>query len=70
MNNPANQGNRERSPFLQLCYDLSVQRMISNDQKIPVRILPGFIGGHGNHAELLSHQAADDVLPPAPDAGY
>ncbi|MCI5212690.1 MAG: hypothetical protein D3910_28750 [Candidatus Electrothrix sp. ATG2] len=23
-------------PVLQLCYDLSVQRMISNDQKIPV----------------------------------
>jgi hypothetical protein len=25
--------------------------MISNDQKIPVRVLPGFIGGHGNRAK-------------------
>ncbi|MCI5131341.1 MAG: hypothetical protein D3904_07400 [Candidatus Electrothrix sp. EH2] len=33
--------------------------MIGNDQKIPVRVLPGCIGGHGNRAEFLAHQAAD-----------
>nr|MDU9045742.1 hypothetical protein [Candidatus Electrothrix aestuarii] len=34
-------------PILQLCYDLSVQRMISDDQKIPIRILPGCIADTG-----------------------
>ena len=33
--------------------------MISDDQKIPVRVLLGCIDGHGNRTELLSHQAAD-----------
>jgi hypothetical protein len=33
--------------ILQLCYDLSVQRMISNDQKIPARVLPGFLADTG-----------------------
>ena len=51
-------------PILQLCYDTSVQRMIGNDQKIPVRILPGCIGGYGNRAESLSHQESDDALLP------
>lgn len=48
--------------------------MIGDDQKIPVSILPGCIGGHGNRAECTfasgSRRCTSSPAPDGKNAGY